>query len=126
MGIGAIIALISYVCTIIAGATTYHNFKFDKSSISQFKDQGLSLVRNVQDKVGDTIHNVSDNIATGNGSNNFDGGSNSTNTAPRSKTNLSRTEELLALIEKLCKMKDDGILSEEEFTEKKRKLLDEI
>ena len=40
--------------------------------------------------------------------------------------NMNRADEVLALIERLAKMKESGILTEEEFTEKKQALLKEI
>ena len=47
-------------------------------------------------------------------------------TAKSTKVNLGRTEEVLQLIERLAQMKDAGILTEEEFSEKKAQLLSEI
>ena len=45
---------------------------------------------------------------------------------PSKKMSINQTNELLAIIAQLSEMKDKGILTEEEFSEKKKELLSQI
>ena len=49
-----------------------------------------------------------------------------TKSAHKKPVNLSRVDEILEIIEKLSKMKDTGVLTEQEYNEKKQQLLEEI
>jgi len=125
LGIGIIIAGLSYLATIVAGGVLYHNFTLDKAGLEKLKAESANFIGNAQEKISHTVQNVADRAEAAKESRTAE-----TPTGPQSTTkkatNLNRTEEMLALIEKLSKMKDAGVLSEEEFKEKKQQLLEEI
>lgn len=124
IGFGAILAFLSYIATIVAGAVKFHHFTLDKAGLEKLKAEGSSLLQSTKGKVSETVQTVSaaveaagtkvqENLAAD-------------STAKSTKVNLGRTEEILQLIERLAQMKDAGILTEEEFSEKKAQLLSEI
>lgn len=124
-GIGGILALLSYIAMEIVGIKTYKtislkSISINKDSLNALKNAGAGLWGSAQAKISDAAHNVSD------AAHNVSGTISSKVSAMSSAKSLSHTDDILALIEKLAKMKADGILTEEEFTEKKRKLLEEI
>jgi len=128
IGIGSIIALLSYVGMIVYGGVTYHNLTLDRAGLEKLKQDSTQFLQTAQQKLSETTQNVSDAVQSA--ANNADAAKVHTET-PSSKPaarklNMNRTEEVLEMIEKLSKMKDAGILSEEEFTEKKKQLLSEI
>ena len=139
LGFGGILALLSYIGEAIVGAVTYHNFNlknisFDKDSIQRLKQEGKQMMQSVQGSICQAAHAVSDSVqnATARPEPSVDQTDGvvpvraETKPAPKKAVNLNHTEEILAMIEKLSKMKDAGILTEEEFTEKKHQLLSEI
>lgn len=135
IGIGGILALASYVATAIAGAVTYHNFTLDKEGLKKLKEEGLAMAKNLQDKASDIVSSATDSIGSAISANSSASPENGTvpssnpSAAPSIKprrTSISHTEEILQLIEKLYGMKEAGILTEEEFSSKKKSLLEEI
>ena len=131
--IGSIIALLSYIGTGIVGAMTYHDLTLDKAGLERLKQEGGQFLKTAKASVSEAAQNVSGAVqsATAKGEASVDSGD-----APVAKTeakpaakksvNLNKTDEVLAMIEKLSKMKDAGVLTEEEFNEKKKQLLSEI
>lgn len=120
VGIGAILAGLCYIATAIVGAITYHDFNLEKAGLGKLKESGSELLNSMQEKFSQGAQTVS-------------GGEESAAPATEVKKsvakkseNLNCIDEILALIEKLSKMKDSGILTEEEFSEKKKQLLGEI
>jgi len=114
--IGAYLLILAYIGTAIAGGVVYHGLRLDKEGLQQLKSGAANLVSSAQEKMGE--------VKIGNG-----GGTSAPAGSPepvKKSANLKRTEEVLALLEKLNEMKDRGILSEEEFTRKKQQLLEEI
>ena len=124
LGIGALLALVSYVATVIAGAVTYHNFTLDKAGLEMLKERGKGLVQKTKDGASSVTAKFSSEKETSPAG--TEGASASAAPVKRAPTNLSRTDEVLKLIGRLKEMKDQGILSEEEFAEKKKQLLSEI
>lgn len=134
-GIGMILMIVAYLGAIVGGAINYHGLKLTKEGIKNFKLNTEAL----GDIKGD-LSNLTSNIpvgkanATANTENNSSSGNSGTSqqsaggaSAPaKRKANISKADEVIALIERLAKMKTDGILSDEEFAEKKKQLLDEI
>lgn len=133
IGIGAILLFVSYGATMIAGAVTYHNFTLDKAGLEKLKESGANLFDNAKEKM-QNIHFPSGNQAQADPSAPVNAepsaAANGAPAAPakpvKKLANLNRMDEVLALIEKLSKMKEAGILTEEEFTAKKQQLLEEI
>lgn len=114
--IGAYLLILAYIGTAVAGGVVYHGLRLDKEGLQQLKSGAANLVSSAQEKLGE--------VKIGNG-----GSTNAPAGSPepaKKNANLKRTEEVLALLEKLNEMKDRGILSEEEFTKKKQQLLEEI
>lgn len=141
LGIGAVLAFISYIASIICGAMTYHNFTLDKSGLEKIKNAGLNFVENAQAAIKNGAQSIAPNGENAEKASAAAPASNATpasETAPAQnvhsipftqkaqKRNGSNVEEILSLIERLSKMKEDGILTEEEFSDKKKKLLEEI
>ena len=123
---------------IVFGIKTQHDFSIGKFNMENIKNAGAELVKNAQEGFAKATQNISsgnnssadnrssvdNNSPTGN--NSFAGsrlsmGNNSSSTASK-----KHIDEVLSLIERLAKMRDDGVLSEEEFSEKKKKFLEEI
>lgn len=130
IGFGAILAGLAYIGTIVAGAVTYHNFTLDKKGLEKLKASAADAISMAQEKVSGAVQEVSQNVqnkqnsgeaAAANGNEPV-----TSKPAPRKATSLNRVDEILSLIEKLAQMKAAGILTEEEFAEKKKQLLEEI
>lgn len=126
VGIGCILAILSYIGTAIAGAVTYHNFTFDKAGLEKLKNESTNFVQTAQEKVSQTVQSVSNSIESASTTASSNGTASPVRPQAKRATNLTRTEDTLALIEKLAKMRDAGVLTEEEFNEKKAQLLEEI
>lgn len=147
VGIGAILLFISYLATIVAGAVTYHDFTLDKAGMEKLKENATTFLGNTQEKLkenattllgntqeifSETVKNVSSRASTielpktGCSESGADAAPAIPKPAVKKSLNINRIEEILTLIEKLAQMRDSGVLSEEEFTQKKRQLLDEI
>ena len=131
--LGMFLLFADYVATIIAGAITYHNFSLDKVDLDKIKVGAGELISVAQEKVVDAIQMVSSNIGENHSNENSSDDTNSPDSsartikpASRRPVNINHTEEILTLIEKLAKMRDSGILTDEEFTNKKQQLLEEI
>ncbi len=117
IGIGMILSGICYVGMIIYGFKTQRDFSIEKININMakpdvegIKNAGAEFFKNAQATVSKAAQNISENISS----------------ASVGTTSKKHVDDTLALIERLAKMKDDGILTEEEFKEKKAKLLEEI
>jgi len=115
IGIGMILAALCYIGMEVVAVITYKSFALNKDSLAALKNAGAGFLENAQAKVSQAAQNVSGTVS----------GKMSSVSLP-SLRSKDRTEEVLTLIEKLAKMKAEGVLTEEEFTEKKRKLLEEI
>ena len=117
VGIGAILVGLSYVATAIAGMVTYHNFNLSNMNLDKIKNSGASLLSSVQSKTSAPAEAADDTAPA----------------QPKEKpvvhkkaVNVNRVDEILALIERLAKMKESGILTEDEFAQKKQQLLSEL
>lgn len=137
IGFGAILALLSYVGTAVAGAVTYHNYTLDKNGLNRLRQESSQLLQSAQQKISEVAQNAQNSEQTQPTSvqtPSTDIQATPMNATPPVKakpvakkpTNLSRTDEVLAMIEKLSKMKEAGVLTEEEFNEKKKQMLSEI
>lgn len=114
IGIGAILAGISYIGTMVAGAVTFHDFTLDKAGLEKLKNSATGLMNSSQDKSAAGVESAPDGTPA------------PVKAVAKKSVNVGRIDEILALIEKLAGMKDAGILTEEEFTDKKKQLLGEI
>lgn len=122
VSIGAILVGLSYVATAIAGMVTYHNFNLSNVNLDKIKNSGANLISAVQSKTGAVQSKTSESVED--------------DTAPvqpkekpsvyKTAMNVNRVDEILALIERLAKMKESGILTEDEFAQKKQQLLEEL
>lgn len=122
VGIGAILVGLSYFATAVAGMVTYHNFNLSNVNLDKIKNSGANLISAVQSKAGAVQSKTSESVED--------------DTAPvqpkekpvvhKKVVNVNRVDEILALIERLAKMKESGILTEEEFAQKKQQLLNEL
>lgn len=128
-GIGMILMIVAYLGAIVGGAINYHGLKLSKEGIKNFKlnTDALGDIKGDLSNITSNISNMASGIANSaggeNAANSVSGG---VTTPVKKKTNISKADEVIALIERLAKMKDNGILSDEEFAEKKKQLLDEI
>ena len=126
IAIGAILLFVSYVGTIVAGAVIYHDFTLDKAGIEKLKDSAANIVSVAQEKITDIkVSSETENI-TASAETNSNAIDHSPKSQARKSSSLKHAEEVLDLIERLSRMKDNDILTEEEFTQKKKQLLDEI
>lgn len=127
MGIGFFLLILVYLGMIVSGAVLYHNFTLDKQGLARLKTEGADLLGNGFDKLkgsgANIINSASEKFS------NFQSNSGELDNAEKvqkKSVNHNKSEEILHLIEKLASMKEKGILTEEEFTVKKRELLEEI
>ena len=127
MGIGAVLVGLSHIGTIIAGAVTYHNFTLDKAGLEKIKASAGEIITTAQEKASTAIQDVSHSLSSIQAnSSNTEPTTTATSKPSRKNANLQRIDEVLALIEKLSQMKDAGILTEDEFADKKKQLLEEL
>ena len=115
--IGAYLLILAYIGTAIAGGVTYYGLRFDKESLEKMKSGATGFVNMAQEKIGGMAENIHIGGQTTDGA---------PQAAAKPANSLKRTEDVLALLEKLNEMKERGILSEEEFSKKKQQLLEEI
>lgn len=121
--IGAFLLLAAYVGTAVAGAVNYHGLSLNKEGLKKLKQSASGLVGTAQEKVSAMTSNHDDEEKQAEEGQKSDG---TPKAATKKSTNLKRTEEILELLERLNQMKAQGILTEEEFTQKKQQLLEEI
>ena len=129
LGIGFFALILVYLGMVVAGAVLYHNFTLDKAGLERLKTEGADLFGDVINKIKEGSFNIinSANEKISNNQSNTTKASSEENQRPQKKTiNHNKVEETLCLIEKLATMKESGILTEEEFTNKKQELLEEI
>lgn len=128
LGIGFFLLILIYLAMIVAGAVLYHNFTLDKEGLERLKTEGADLLGNSIDKIkeGSTnvINSASEKIS--NAKSNVDASNDDSQKPIKKSVNHNKTQEILSLIEKLASMKENGILTEEEFSIKKQELLEEI
>lgn len=121
IGTGAILAFLSYIVLGILGFKSVPDVVESAENRKSLNLDTAAIVETMQEKAAQAAEKIK---AAAN-----DAASNITasTTAPAKKSvSINRTNELLALIEKLSAMKDAGVLTEEEFSEKKKALLEEI
>lgn len=124
-GFGAILIILDYIALIVAGAVKYHNFTLDKNGIEKIKTEGIGFIKSAKDTVSENVQNISADI----GSRTSQIGANGTpaigaSSAKTRKIDTKNNEEILNTITRLHKMKEDGILTEEEFEKKKSEYLE--
>lgn len=129
LGIGFFALLLVYLGMIVAGAVLYHNFTLDKAGLERLKSEGTDIFGDGLNKIKEGRTNII-NSASEKISNIQANPTNTTNDETqkvvKKSINHNKIQETLDLIEKLSTMKDNGILTEEEFTTKKQELLEEI
>ena len=131
VGIGMILTILVHLITCAAGAMTYHSFKLNSLNLDGLKASGANLFGSVQEKVSGAVHSVGQR-----GEHTAAQPAAYTAAQPAAYTaaqqpvkkpvSVDRTAEILSLIERLAEMKNAGVLTEEEFSEKKKQLLGEI
>ena len=126
VGIGFILVMLSYIATLVAGAVVYHDFTLDKSGLKKLKTEAVGFVQSAQGKVTQTAQTASDQAPSTNDKVDMESGPLPSRPQQKRSANLNKTEDILALIEKLSNMKEAGILTNEEFETKKTQLLGEI
>lgn len=129
LGIGFFTLILIYLGMIVAGAVIYHNFTLDKAGLERLKAEGADLLGDGLNKIkegsSNIINSASEKISNMQ-SNPTTTTNNDTQKTVKKNINHNKMQETLNLIEKLATMKDNGILTEEEFTTKKQELLEEI
>lgn len=128
-GVGFILAFIVYILTCVAGAVQYHNVTLDKAGLEKLKAESANLFGAVQEKVSSSVKTVAaaaETAAASHAETTSDSSASAGKQPVKKASNVGRVNEILSLIEKLSQMKDAGVLTEEEFSEKKRQLLEEI
>ena len=133
VGVGGIILFVSYLGTILAGAVTYHNFTLDKAGLEKLKSDSSAFLNNLQDRMPRSVEESAEADEKSS-----DTEIQTESDKPKEKhiaksssqrytsANKARRDEVIALLEKLASMKESGILTEEEFSQKKKELLEEI
>lgn len=139
-GIGFYFLIVAYIATFIAGAMTYHGLTLDKNGIAEFgnkiKDTGKSGFESAKEigeklaqKGGEAVNAAKERTAAAPEAAPTEQPASAPAAAPAPAPapaqNIS-TADTLALLENLAKMKENGILTEEEFTAKKQELLKNI
>lgn len=146
-GIGFFLLIVAYIATFIAGAMTYHGLTLDKKGIAEFgnkiKENGIGGL--MTETAGEpapaeaapapaaapvTAAPAAAPVAAPAPAAAPVAApapaAPATPVAPAPAAPAISTEDSLALLEKLAKMRDNGILTDEEFTEKKQDLLKHI
>lgn len=108
IGLGTILAAISYIAIVLFGIKTQRDFSVSKLNFGNIKTAGADLIKGAQNTVSKAAQNISDTMSNSSG------------------TSKKHIDDTLELIERLAKMKESGILSEQEFADKKSKLLEDI
>lgn len=132
--IGFFLLMIAYIGTLIAGAMTFYGLKLSKEGIAEFgnklKEEGLSGLESMKEygqKVSEGAVNTSQSKADSSQPvKNTSQTINNMTQKPTRKTNVSQANEVLELINQLSAMKEQGVLTDEEFLEKKKELLTQI
>lgn len=129
--IGFYLLIIAYIATFIAGAMTYHGLTLDKKGIAEFgnkiKETGLNGVESAKE-LGIKVSQKAESVLP-NGTVQPEGSAHAVSpaeAAPAPVKTAGNTADTLALLENLAKMKENGILTEEEFQAKKQELLKNI
>ena len=126
-GIGAFLLLASHGATALAGAVTYHDFKMNKEGLAKLKDSAGELLDSAQQKVSGLMQERTHSPeAAASVKNEAAAPASAPQPVKKAPVAVKRVDEVLALIEKLAGMKQAGILTEEEFSAKKKQLLEEI
>ncbi len=152
VGFGFFIAFASYIAMLVCGAMIFHGLKLSKEGIkefadntisnidseklnelkdnsiqklSQLKDTAASKVSSAVESVKETASNIAENHATA-PAQDADGSAPAAAPAKKKKPSSSDIDNTLSLIERLSDMKEKGILTQEEFDEKKKELLENI
>lgn len=152
VGFGFFIALISYIAMLVCGAMIFHGLKLSKEGIKQFadntisnidsdkinelkdnsiqklsqlKDTAASKVSSAVESVKETASNLAENH-TNASAQESDGSAPVAAPIKKKKPSSSDIDNTLSLIERLSEMKEKGILTQEEFDEKKKELLENI
>ena len=123
--IGFYLLIIAFIATFIAGAMTYHGLTLDKKGITEFGSKivdagksGLESAKELGTKVSEKREAAKAEASP----------VEAPAEAPAAKPEKAgmNTADTLALLENLSKMKESGILTEEEFNAKKQELLKNI
>lgn len=119
--IGFFLVVIAYIGTLIAGAMTFHGLKLSKEGLAEFsnkmKEEGLAGVdtlKNLTKRDGAEVNKTETSKVS------------IASSATAKKTNVNQADSVLNLIKQLADLKEQGILTEEEFSAKKRELLEQI
>lgn len=121
VGFGAILAFLSYILLGVLGFKTAPDAATNteiKKSINLDTSAIMETVQEKASQAAERVKSAANDIVNSNVA--------VTNVPTKKSVSINRTNELLALIEKLSAMKDAGVLTEEEFSEKKKALLEEI
>ncbi len=128
--IGFFLLLISYIGTLIAGAMTFYGLKLSKDGLVEFgsklKEEGFSGLESIKEfgqMSSESIANASQKMKSNTETSD---GTGFTHPKPVKKTNISQATDVLTIIGQLSDMKEQGILTDEEFSEKKKELLSQI
>jgi len=136
--IGFFLLIISYIGTLVGGAVTFYGLNLSKEGISEFSSKinetgipSVESLRGLGGKIGEGVSAVTSTIKSSiphTGETTAVGGvsSEAPVAKPTKGINVAKTGEVLDLIKQLSEMKEQGILSEEEFSEKKKELLTHI
>ena len=119
---GAIIAALSYIAIGVVGLKSTIGSSPVSGGVKIPNMNASAILENVQEKATQAAERVK--TAAGDLAANHAVGSTATPT--KKPVSINRTNEILALIEKLSAMKEAGVLTEDEFAQKKKSLLEEI
>ncbi len=116
--IGFFLLIVAYVATFVAGAVTFFGLKLSKDGIAEFANKIKSDGLNVAVTNGEIVTEQETAKTVGEAK--------PTPVKAAKKTNISQANDVLEVIKQLSEMKNQGIITEEEFTEKKKELLSQI
>lgn len=130
LGIGFFVLILVYLGMIVAGAVLYHNFTLDKAGLERLKAEGADMfsggIGKLKESGTNLVHSASDKISNMQSNRNSDSSNEEAPKPQKKSIKHNKVEETLSLIEKLASMKENGVLTEEEFTAKKKELLEGI
>ena len=122
IGFGAILAALSYIALGVVGFKKANGAIPVPGGVTIPNINASAILENVQEKAAQAAERVkaaTSDMVTNHSPENAA-------TPARKSVNVNRTNEMLTLIEKLSAMKEAGVLTEEEFAQKKQALLEEI
>ena len=118
---GFYLLMICYIGTVIAGAMTFYGLQLNKAGITELgnkiKESGLKGLDSLKESTSNAVNST--NVS-------YQAVNDIPQNTVKKDTNVNKANDVLVLINQLSDMKEQGILTDEEFSEKKKELLTQI